>query len=203
MAVPLQRTPAILPWLALLLASLAALGTVGWDVGSDAPGLLRGRVPAVEPRPGSAPPPVGRYRARLFFPEAGVRPFREEERELVQQPNLTAAVRAILGELAKGEPPVLPGGAAVRHAFQDGLGILYLDLPRDFQTVLTRPYPPAEPVVAALVNTLTASFPGVQRVQLLMEGQEIPILVGGLDLGRPLSPHFPEQLQGMPSAGPQ
>jgi hypothetical protein len=54
-----------------------------------------------------------------------------------------------------------------------------------------------------VVNTLTASFPSVQRVQILLEGQEIPMLVGSLDLGRPLSPHFPEPLPETSPASPR
>jgi hypothetical protein len=74
----------------------------------------------------------------------------------------------------------------VEAVFVDGAGNAYVDFS----------YPPADALqgtsaevmtVYAVVNTVVANCKGIQRVQLLFGGREVPTL-GNLDLSRPLAP---------------
>lgn len=196
MPVIARSQPAVWPWVLLLLTSLGVLGGIAWDLRYFS-SMLGFRSPSklAAPRPVSAPPPTEERRVRLFFPETASRLFREVERTIPRRGTLATEVRTILGELstgeAHGEPPSVPPAVQVRHIFLDSFGILYLDFSKDFQAVLARSHPQPELAVAAIVNTLTASFSEVERVQILLEGREVPVVVGALDLGHPLSPYFP------------
>ncbi len=188
--------PTIWPWATLLLLSLGVLSGIAWDLWQVSSSLgFRSRAATGGPRPAPMPLPPERRRIRLFFPEIASRLFREVERTVPSRGTLAADVRAVLGELTAaeehGEPPSVPSGVQIVHVFLDGFGILYLDLSKEFKAVLSRPQPQPELAVAAIVNTLTGSFTEVKRVQLLLDGQEIPLVVGALDLGHPLSPYFP------------
>ncbi len=188
--------PAVWPWLTLLVLSLGVVGAIAWDLWHASWSLsLRSRTTSASPRPAPMPLSPEQRRLRLFYPETASRLFREVERTVPRGATLAAEIRAVLAELSAGEehgePPPVPGGVQVRHVFLDGFGILYLDLSKDFRAVLARPHPQPELAVAAVVNSLTASFSEVKRVQILLEGQEVPIVVDALDLGHPLSPYFP------------
>jgi hypothetical protein len=194
--VSVRSKPAVWPWLSLLAVGLGLLGGVGWDLWPIAKSLaLRSRAPVATTRAAPIPLPPERRRLRLFFPETASRLFREVEREVPRRGTLAAEVRAVLAELGAGEghgePPSVPPGVEIRHVFLDSFGILYLDLSREFQAALVRPHPQPELAVAAVANTLIGSFTEVKRVQFLLDGKEIPLLAGALDLGHPLSTHFP------------
>jgi len=200
-----RRPPAAWPWFLLLLLSLGVLGAIAWDVADVATSLgLRVRAPAKAPHSASTPLPQERRYLRLFIPEAAGQSFREVERDVVRGESVTAEVRTLLAELSAQKisngPAPVPPDVRVRHVFLDSFGILTLDLAGEFRAVLERPHPQGEMAVAAVVNSLIGSFTDVKRVQILLDGQEIPILVGALDLGRPLSAHFPGETPA-PAAG--
>ena len=201
-----RRPPAAWPWALLLLLSLGILGVIAWDIADVASSLgLRVRGPAKVSRPAASPLPQERRYLRLFIPEAAGQSFREVERDVARGGTVTAEVRTVLAELSAqktpNEPGPVPPDVRVRHVFLDSYGILALDLSGEFRAVLDRPLPQAEMAVAAVVNSLIGSFTDVKRVQFLLDGQEIPTLVGALDLGRPLSAHFPVEAPA-PVAGP-
>lgn len=196
MVLSVRAQPAFWPWFVLLVLSLGVVGGIAWDIRQVSSSLgIRSRAGSAAPRPRPAPVPIEQRRIRLFFPETSSRLFREVERSVPRAGTLAAEVRAVVAQLAAGEthgePPSVPSTVQVRHVFVDGFGILYLDLSADFKEVLSRPHPQPELAVAAIVNTLTATFPDVKRVQILLDGQEIPFVAGPLDLGHPLSPHYP------------
>jgi hypothetical protein len=140
-----------------------------------------------------------RRRVRLFFSQESVDTFKEEEREIVRRTTLAEEVRAVLRELTRGGPetkPPLPPGTDAQYVFVDSFGIAYLDFPPGIQAVVTSPGGHGERAVLAIVTTLTTSFSEIKRVQFLVDGQELPIVTGGLDLRRPLQPRFPgEEVQ--------
>jgi hypothetical protein len=140
-----------------------------------------------------------RRRVRLFFSQESVDTFKEEEREIVRRTTLAEEVRAVLRELTRGGPetkPPLPPGTDAQYVFVDSFGIAYLDFPPGIQAVVTSPGGHGERAVLAIVTTLTTSFSEIKRVQFLVDGQEMPVVTGGLDLRRPLQPRFPgEEVQ--------
>lgn len=196
MPASVSRPPAVWPWFLLLLLSLGVIGGIVWDVGPLATSLgLRVRSPVAAPRPSLTPLPPELRRIRLFYPETASQLFREVERDVSRGATMRDEVQTLLTALSgteTGEEPApVPPQVKLRHVFLDSFGILTLDLSGEFRAVLARPHPQAELAAAAVVNSLIGSFTDVKRVQLLVEGQELPILAGSLDLGRPLSVHYP------------
>jgi len=185
---------AIWPWLGLLMGSLAVTAAVGWQILPATMSLpsVRSRPPG--PRTAPRPIPAERRRVRLFFPQGSGGTLKELERDIPHRRVLSEEVRAVLRELATGVPgaqPPIPATLGIRQVFLDSFGILYLDFTKDIQAVVAGPGAPPELAVSAIVNSLTATFNEVKRVQFLVEGKEMAGMVGGWDLRRPLSPRFP------------
>ena len=157
------------------LAILAAACRKGGEVASEA-----------------APPPVAPVPTRvvLFFPGDDGR-LHPEPREILDLPtSLGPRIRLLVEELVLGSPEGLaapfPWPAQVLGVFVDDAGNAYVDL--------SAPPPDAVAgsagevaVLYATVSTVVANCPGVARVQLLFDGQEVRTL-GHLDLSRPVSP---------------
>ncbi len=182
------------PWLSLLVVSLGVTAAIAWQF---LPAVID--LPSVRSRPSSpqstAQPVVAeRRRVRLFFPQETGETLKEVEREIPHRPILAEEVRAVLRELANGQPggrPPIPPATEVRQVFLDAFGILYLDFNKEIQAVAVAPGAEPELAISAIVNSLTASFNEVKRVQFLVEGKEMAGVAGGWDLGRPVSPRFP------------
>ncbi len=124
----------------------------------------------------------------------------------MRRATLAEEVRATVQELAGGgltggRPPV-PLGTELRQVFLDGFGIVYLDFSRGIQAVTTASGPEAELAISAIVTTLTTSFSEIKRVQFLVEGQEMTVMVGGWDLRRPVGPRFPGEEPPPPASQP-
>ncbi len=173
------------PWLLVLVASLAVSGGILWDVWPavrDA-AVLRASGP-VEERAAPARPP-GSRRIRLMLPEGAEGALRERRAEVEDRPLLREDVQLALAALQREAKASLPG-LEVRRAFLDAFGILYVDLDAGAGAWLAEGRPAVPGALRAVVGTLAASFDGVRRVQLLVEGREVSAWAGGLDLRRPL-----------------
>jgi len=174
---------ALRPAAAAALAALATLVAILAGCREQAPR------PA-QPQAGAAFPTPVATRAYLFFP-ADDTLLHREVRILSDLPEATTSrIRAILEELLAGSQeglaPAFPWAAAVEAVFIDRSGNAYVDFS----------LPPADALqgtsaevmmVYAVVNTVVANCKGIQRVQLLFGGREVPTL-GSLDLSRPLAP---------------
>jgi hypothetical protein len=181
--------------LSLVAACLVLAGTAAWYVWfrpQDRPS------PAPGPIAQQPPPHVtanARRRIRLFFPQEAGESLKEQEREIRRGSALAEEVRAVLQALTSSpEPgirPPLPPGIELRQVFLDAFGIAYLDLSKGIQAVAARPGGQAELAISAIVNTLTTNFSEIKRVQFLVEGQEVTIMAGDVDLRRPAGPRFP------------
>lgn len=183
------------PWLVLLVVSLGLAGTIAWRMWPRLPEPRslgpRQATPQPPPRPASSE----RLRIRLFFPHESAETLKEQERDISRRATLAENVRAALHELSGGSQPgvrpPLPAGTQVRQVFLDAFGILYLDFSKGVPAVVSGLGDQPELAISAIVTTLTTSFSEVKRVQFLAEGQEIPIVAGGVDLRRPIRPRFP------------
>lgn len=188
------RQARVWPWLALLVISLGLTAAIAWQFLQAAIELptLRLRSPSPQPVP-TAVATEGR-RVRLFFPQGTGEALKEVERVIPRRPVLAEEVRAVLRELAKGEPggrPPIPPATEVRQVFLDAFGILYLDFNKEMQAVAEAPGQEPELAISAVVNSLTANFSEVKRVQFLVEGKEMAGMAGRWDLRRPVNPQFP------------
>ena len=189
------RQPVLWPWVGFLVASLGVTGTIAWHARSRLPNqLTAGSRPAAVQRP-AQPPAVERQRIRLFFPQESGDALKELEREIPRRATLEEQVRAVLRELAiggvPGSRPPLPPGIEIRQVFLDAFGIVYLDFGKGLQSVINAPGAQPELVVSAIATTLSSTFSEIKRVQFLVEGQELTVAAGGLDLRRPIGPRFP------------
>ena len=98
-------------------------------------------------------------------------------------PELAAIEELIKGPSAQGLQPVLPPQTKVnRIEVENGLAVL--DLSAEAMKISRGSWGEAL-VVWAMVNTLT-KFPGVEAVQILIEGNPVETLAGHFDLSRPL-----------------
>lgn len=138
----------------------------------------------------------------LYLPAGDSEGLREEKRELPDSPQFEQKAAAVLGELLKensaaGEG-LFPRGTKVLAVYWDTAGIAYVDLSQEAgQGVGVGPWAEALRVYA-VVNTMAANFPGVKRVKILVEGQEVDSLAGHVSLQDPLEPR-PDMVQ--PAAG--
>ena len=95
----------------------------------------------------------------------------------------------LLAQLQPATPPyvsVIPQGTTLRAFFISATGEAFIDLSPEivsghpggsYLELLT---------VQALVHAVTANTPSVQRVQILVGGQEVDTLAGHIDLRQPL-----------------
>jgi len=181
-------------WLALLGVSSGVAVAVAWQIVPATIALpsLRPRSPSPQSTPRSVT--VEERRVRLFLPQETGETLKELEREIPRRTSLGEEVRALLRELARDVPGCrvpIPPGTEVRQVFLDAFGILYLDFSKEVQAVAGGPGTEPELAISAIVNTLTASFSEVKRVQFLVDGKEMASRIGSWDLRRPVTPRFP------------
>ena len=100
----------------------------------------------------------------------------------------------IVAELIKGPHsaallPTVPSGTRLLNAYELG-DLLVLDFTHELQTNHAGGSTGELLTVYSIVNTLTQNLDGIERVQLLVEGEEVETLAGHLDLTKPLLPNL-------------
>ena len=143
------------------------------------------------PRP-IAPPPEERRLVRLFF--AKEEGLAEEDRLITRRPTAVEEAKEAIWELIRGPSqglfPTIPEGTKLLGLFIDVRGIAYVD----FDGKIKEGHPGGSfgelLTVYSIVETLTANFPEIKRVQILVEGSELETLAGHLDTRKPLAPRF-------------
>lgn len=143
------------------------------------------------PRETPAPPPaeVEQQRVILYFADEQAEWLVREER-LIDPAGREAAVAA-LEELIKG--PANPAHMRTIPPDVQVLGVKIRDgiADADFSGELRNSHWGGSTgeffTVYSIVHTL-AEFPGVERVQIRIEGEIVETLVGHLELGKPISP---------------
>lgn len=80
----------------------------------------------------------------------------------------------------------LPRGTSLRSFYVTDRGDAFIDLSRQASSGHPGGSFAEALSVSALVNDVTANLPAVQRVQILIEGQQADTLAGHVDLRRPL-----------------
>ncbi len=172
----------------LIIAALVILaGLVWWALRPGGPRLISPGV-TVEALP--TPTPAPEQRIMLLFPGPDGR-LHPVLRTVALPAELDQRARVVVRELLKG-----PGGRAdllaavpwpceLLEVFVDGRGAAYVDL--------TGPEAPlagsnVELMTAySIVNSVLLNCPELHRLQILLDGKEIPTLTGHLDLSKPLT----------------
>ena len=129
---------------------------------------------------------------KLFFQAADRTGLLIEERVVVFSPDLASQIRAVVEELVRGSKvglvSTLAPATKVREVFVSGRGVAYVDLSKEALELGGAGSEAELIAVYSVVNSLTANFPAVKRVQILVEDRPTPTLAGHVDLTRPLPP---------------
>jgi spore germination protein GerM len=136
--------------------------------------------------------PDRKISVKLFFP-AGDRPgLVIEDRTISFSNDLSQQLKTVVEELARGSQiglgPSLPPGTRVLEVFVTARGVAYVDLSKEAATAAGRGSDDELHTVYSVVNSLTANFPAVKQVQIVIEDRQVPTLAGHVDLTRPLAP---------------
>lgn len=148
----------------------------------------------VEPTPASAhSPEVQRtINVKLFFERADNAGLAIEERTVPYSADLARQVELVIRELVAGSKAghlaPLPAETQVLNAFVTGRGVAYVNVSKPAFTAPQGGTRSELLSVYALVDTLAANFPAINRVQVLVEDQPADTLNGHIDLARPLPP---------------
>jgi germination protein M len=128
---------------------------------------------------------------KLFFLAPDQPALLIEDREVAYSADLARQVRTVVEELVKGPQKGLVGALPVEtkviDSFVTAAGIAYVDLSKEASLKHPGGTRGELLTVYSIVNSLTANFPGVKRVQILVEDRQVSTLAGHVDLTRPLS----------------
>ncbi len=143
--------------------------------------------------PTPAPSDVQRtINVKLFFPAADGGGLVLEQRTVPFASDLARQIEAVVSALVTGSQqqhaPALPPATRVLGAFVSAGGVAYVNLSKDAAVELPGGSRAELHSVYALVDTLTANFPAVKRVQVLLDDRPAQTLAGHVDLSRPLPP---------------
>jgi hypothetical protein len=144
----------------------------------------------------ASPTPAGEVQrtinVKLFFPAQDGGGLMLEERTVPFSNDLARQVEALVEALLAGSQqqhaPALPAGTRVLSTFVTGAGVAYVSLSKEARAAESGGSRAELLSVYALVDSITANFPALNRVQVLIDDQPAPTLLGHVDLSRPLPP---------------
>jgi hypothetical protein len=129
---------------------------------------------------------------KLFFESTDAPGLSSEERTIPFSSDLAGQVRTVVEELVKGPKTelaaTLPPETKVLEVFVTGRGIAYVDLSKDGFGAQAGGSDSELRTVYSIVNSITANFPSIARVQILLDDHPAETLAGHVDLSRPLPP---------------
>jgi spore germination protein GerM len=144
-----------------------------------------------EPVAEGEPPVERRINVRLYFESPGSEGLLSEERTILFSDDLARQIRTLVEELVRGPTtdlqPTLPPETRVLEVFVSPDGVAYVNLSGE-ASALPGGSRSELHTVYSVVNSVTANFPAVRRVQILVEDRMADSLGGHVDLTRPLPP---------------
>lgn len=137
----------------------------------------------------------GRKNVALFFLASDGNSFHEETRGIGGGATTTEDATRTLTELVNGPKggglaPTVPRDAQLLNLFIDSSGTAYVDFNRRLRDRLSGGAQGELYAVFSIVNTLASNFVQIARVQILVEGAEIPTLAGHVDTRMALPPQY-------------
>ena len=178
---------------AALLVALAALVACGGG-GRKAERQPESEAAAPEAAVAQAPSeaPMAAASVTLYFPSASDDGLAAETREIVdtkQPADRGAQILAALidGPKTAGALPAMPPGTTLRHLWVRDDGNAYADFSEELATAASGGSAEEIRTIYAIVDSLTANVPAIQRVAILVGGRQRETL-GHLDIRRPLPP---------------
>ena len=166
------------PWWSRLLTRTVP----GEEAGADAAAA----VAAPEPEGGAVEQKIN---VKLFFLAPDQPALLIEDREVAYSADLARQARTVVEELVKGSQTGLGAPLAPETRVIDAFvnaGVAYVDLSGE----ASKKHPGGSKTemlsVYSVVNSLTANFPAIKRVQILVDDRQAATLAGHVDLTRPL-----------------
>jgi spore germination protein GerM len=181
----------------LLFLALVSITAPKWS------SLLRGTGPRSDETPAGDPKAKDAaaghrvektINVKLFFQAADRTGLAIEERAVSFSPDLSQQIKSVVEELVQGPKmtagllPTLPPATKVLEVFVTKRGIAYVDLSKEVREGQPGGSEAELITVYSVVDSLTASFPAVKKVQILVDDHPAPTLAGHVDLTRPLGP---------------
>lgn len=144
---------------------------------------------AQEPPPPQPAGPAPTRVVSLFFPDGGWSRLVREGREIDRCDDTPSCVRELLAELQNGPvgdlSPVFPEGVPLPQV-QVGTDGVTVDLSSEFVNQLEGGSAEELLTVYSIVNSITASFPGLHTVRITIDGKGAETLHGHVDIREPL-----------------
>lgn len=149
-----------------------------------------------EPREATAPASPGEAQrsisVKLFFGATQSPGLVMEDREVAFSPDLAQQLRTVLEELVRGSQTGLASTLApetkVLEVFVTAHGVAYVDFSKEATQGHVGGSDEELRSVYSVVNSITANFPAIHRVQILVDDKPAVTLAGHVDLSRPLPP---------------
>jgi len=137
--------------------------------------------------------PVGTFVGTLFFAAPGGEGLVREGRELEIEQGIEDGIEAVLDELISGPvgelEPTLPSHTRVLEVHVAG-AVARINFGHELTEGLPAGSSAETTAVYSIVDTVTANFPQIGRVQILVDGAPVETLKGHLDLRQPLPPDY-------------
>lgn len=185
--IPLARIPVL-----ILLAGLTAAGC------AQTPTQRAGAGASDETTPAEEPPlfteGVNQIDVTLYFLRPDGEALAPEGRRVFRTSTVVDRARQTLQALFDGPEGYLiasvPPGTRLMEIFLARDGTAYVDLGPEFLHGIGAGTSDAVYTIYAIVNTLTVNFPEIQRVKLLIDGDEAGDVGGHFDFSRPILPEM-------------
>ena len=186
------------------LLSVAALGCLAATIALTAPRWARHFRQPLTPleddrgTPASSATPIPaasdgaerRISVKLFFESAERPGLMMEERAVTFSTDLSRQIRSVLEEIVRGSQqnllPTLDPQTRILDVFVTARGIAYVDLSKEASQAFVAGSDDELLAVYSVVDSITANFPAVRRVQILIDDHPVETLSGHVDLSRPL-----------------
>ncbi len=127
---------------------------------------------------------------KLFFSAKDSAGLVMEDREVAFSPDLARQLRTVLEELVRGPKSDLLATYSketkVLEVFVTARGVAYVDFSKEVTQGHSGGSDEELRSVYSVVNTVTANFPAIHRVQILVDDRPAVTLAGHVDLSRPL-----------------
>ena len=188
------------------LAGFTALALLAWGVDAGLQYLGRTSSPDAPVAPAPAPAPTAHITATLFYGSRDGLLLQPVRVEVPLAEGAVAQGRQIVRALLQAPPapyvPVIPAGTTLKAFYLTSSGDAFVDLSSEFSTKHPGGTHAELLTVYAVVNTITTNLQGVQRVQLLVDGNEADSVAGHVDVRRPLERDMGYVRQEPPPAVP-
>ena len=130
--------------------------------------------------------------ANLFFFDAESHKLVREKRAMHLTAELPNRLKQIIGALINGSDhglmSVIPIGAILHEVYVDSESIAYLDFSRHLTHAHIGGTTAEMVTIKSILHTVYANFPKkIQRVQILIEGQQVTTIAGHIDISHPLA----------------